>query len=207
MGKRERKQWDLLSGQGAALVILGVLYLAGGLAGGLFAGLAGGEGARELSGYLVDYLTLAGEGSVARSFWPVLWEQLRYFLAAAALGLTAIGVVGLPVLFCARGFLFAFSVGCLVRVFGAAGLIPALVLFGIPALLWTPALFLAGIQGLSGAQSFLRRLLGEGRGALPLFTRAYWLRLGLCGALFLLCGLVEYTVVPVLLRAAARVVL
>ena len=206
MGMRERKKWDLLSGRSAAPVVLGALFLAGGVAGGLFSGLADGAGARELSRYLVDYLTLARQGTVSRSFWPVLWEQLRYYLAAAVLGLTAIGVVGLPVLFCVRGFLFTFSVGCFFRCFGASGLVPALVLLGIPALLWAPGLFLAGSQGLSSAQGLLRRSLGEGRTG-PLFPAAYWLRAGLCGALFLACGALEYSIVPVLLRAAARVVL
>lgn len=206
MGKREREKGDLLSGQGAVLAVLGALFLTGGVAGCLFAGLTGGEGAGELSEYLADYLSLAQSGSVARDFWPAVWEQLRWLALAVLLGLTAIGVVGLPLLFCVRGFLFTFSVGCFCRVFGGAGLLPALALFGLPALLWAPALFLAGFQGMSSAQGLMRRGLGEGRCPLP-FSPAYWLRVGLCAALILACAGLEYVVVPVLLRVAARAVL
>lgn len=207
MGKRVRKKWTILWGHGASVVVLGAAFLLGGIVGGLFAGLAQGEGALELGSYLSDYLTLAAEGTVIRSFWPLLWEQMRYLLAAVILGVTAIGVVGLPVLFGVRGFFFTFSVGCFFRVFGGAGLLPALVLFGLPALLWAPGFFVAGTQGLSNAQALLRRGFGEGRSELPVCQMPYWVRTGLCCVLFVVCSALEYMVVPVLLKAAAHVVL
>ena len=207
MGKRERKKWAFVDDRTAGLVVLGGFFLLGGAAGGLFAGLAEGEGARALGGYLSGYLTLASQGTVARNFWPILWEQFRYFLAAVVLGITALGVAGLPLLFAVRGFFFSFSVGCFFRVFGGAGLLPALVLFGIPALLWAPGFFLTGLQGLSNARCLLRRGLGDGRAELPVCCPAYWIRVSFCCVLFFICGALEYVVVPVLLRAAARVVL
>ena len=206
MGRRQRMGWDLQFGQGAALALLGALFLAGGTAGCLFAGLADGAGGLSLAGYLADYLTLAANGTVARSFWPLLWQEGRYFLAAAVLGLTALGVVGVPAVLCIRGFFLGFSAACFCRVFGTSGLIPAAVLFGLPALLWAPALFLTGVQGLLSARCLLLRALGDGRGGPP-FSSAYWLRLLSCGALILACALAEYAAVPVLLRAAAPVVL
>jgi len=202
MGKRSRKKWDLLSEQTGTLVILSVCFLLGGAAGCLFASLSGGAGARELSGYLADYLALAGEGGVPRSLWPVLWGQLKFALAAVVLSLTGLGVVGLPALFGVRGFFFAFPVACFCRVFGGRGLFPAFLLCGLPALLWAPALFLMGVPGLFSAQRQLRRPQGEGE--LP---RVCWTRAGLCVGLSLAAGFLEFWVVPVLLRAAARVVL
>ena len=206
MGRRQRGGLDLQFGQGAVLVLLGVFFAAGGAAGCLFAGMADGEGGASLARYLADYLTLASGGTVERSFWPILWQELRYFAAAAVLGVTALGVIGMPVLFCVRGFFFAFSVACFCRVFGGIGLVPALVLFGLPALLWAPALFLTGVQGLLSARCLLGRGLGDVHAALP-FTPFYWLRIGICGLLTLACALAEYAAVPILLRAAARVVL
>ena len=206
MGKRERDRWDLLTGQGAVMALLSALFVLGGVAGCLFSGLAGGNGAQELSRYLNDYLTLAGEGTVLRSVWGTVWEQMKYLLAVILLGMTAAGVIGVPVLFFLRGFFFSFSVGCFCRVFGWLGFLPALVLFGLPALLWGPAFFLAGFQGLSGARCLLRRILGDGRCPLP-FTPAYWLRVCLCVCLCFACAGIEYLVVPVLLRAVAHVVL
>ena len=207
MGKRVKNRWAILWDQGAALVFLGGMFLLGGIAGGIFVGLAQGEGAQELGNYLSSYLTLAAEGTVVRSFWPLMWEQVRYLLAAGILGVTAIGVVGLPVLFCVRGFFFSFSVGCFFRVFGSAGLLPALVLFGLPALVWAPGLFLAGTQGWLNAYRLLRRGLGEGRSELLVGQPTFWARMGLCCVLFFICGALEYFVVPVLLRAVAHVVL
>ena len=207
MGKRVRKKWVILWSHGASLLVLSGAFLVGGIAGGLFAGLAQGEGALELGNYLSDYLTLAAEGTVLRGFWPVLWEQFQYLLAAVVLGITAVGVIGLPLLFGVRGFFFSFSVGCFFRVFGIAGLLPALVLFGLPALLWAPGFFLAGTQGLPNAQCLLRRGLGESRLELPVCQMFYWIRIGFCCVLFLVCSALEYVVVPVLLKAAAHVVL
>lgn len=206
MGLRIRKKWDLLSEQTAALAVLGITFLLGGGAGCLFAALSSGEGAQELSGYLAGYLTLAQSGQLPQSLWPLLWGQLKYPLAALALSVTALGVVGLPLLFGMRGFFLAFSSACFWRIFGPRGLFPAFILFELPALLWTPALFLLGTPGFLSAQRLLRRSLGTGGGGLVL-NGAFWYRAGLCIGLSLTAGLLEYWVVPVLLRAAARFVL
>ena len=206
MGKRERKKWDLPSEQWVPLASLSGFFLLGGLCGSIFASLADGQGGQELCDYLRDYLGLVRDGALFHNFWSGLWEELRYLLAVFLLGLTGIGVVGLPLLFGVRGFFFAFSVACFCRVFGSSGLLPALFLFGLPALLWGPALFLSGVQGLNGSRKLLLRGLGDGRDALP-FAPVYWGKLTVSFILILLCGLVEYHVIPVLLRAAARVVL
>ena len=193
-------KWDWPWAAGGALPALGLSFLLGGLAGALMAALAGGEGARQLSAYLSDYLILAGQEGAAARFWPLLGGRLRDLLIALILGMTALGAVGLPVLFAARGFLFAFSVGCFCRVFGGAGLFPAFALFGLSALLWTPALFLAGVPGMTRA----RRLMPGGGQSGPGVS---WALLALCGGLALAAALTERWVAPVLLRAAARVVL
>lgn len=206
MGMRIRKKWDLPLEQRAALVVLAVSFLSGGTAGCLLAALSGGAGAEELGSYLADYLTLARQGGLPRALWPVLWGQVKYLLAALILGLTALGVAGLPVLFGVRGFFFSFPVACFCRVFGGRGLFPAFILLGLPALLWAPALFMAGVSGFLSAQQLLRRSAGESRGGIPL-NAAYWCQGGLCACLALAAGLLEYWVIPVLLRAAARVIL
>ena len=197
---RTRTEWDLLSGQTVALIILGGCFLAGGAAGALFAGLADGEGAQMLYQYLTDYLALAAEGELERPFWQLLWEQLRYFLAAVLLGVSAVGIIGLPILFSVRGFLFAVSSSCFFRTFGGAGMVPALILFGLPALLWTPGLFLAGSAGLSNAWGMLHPASRREGHTAP----AYWPRIALCALFFLSCSITEYVIIPVLLQAAAQ---
>ena len=63
-----------------------------------------------------------------------------------------------------------------------------------------PALFLAGVPGLVRAR---RLMTGGGQGG----AGVSWARLALCGGLILAAVLTERWVAPVLLRAAARVVL
>ncbi len=201
-----RKKWDLPLEQKAALAVLSAAFLLGGLLGCLLAALSSGTGAEELSSYLTGYLALAREGGIPRGLWPLLWGQVKYVLAVLVLGLTALGLAGVPILFGLRGFFFSFSAACFCRVFGKRGLLPAFFLFGLPALLWVPALFLSGVPGFLSARQLLRRMSGDGRSVIPL-NGVWWCRAGLCVGLALLSGLLEYWVVPVLLRAAARVIL
>ena len=206
MGKREQKKWDLPWGQGAVLVLLCLLFLVGGIIGCLFSGLGDRAGAQDLRNYLVDYLSLVRDGQASVTVWPAVWGELRCLLLILFLGFAAVGVAVIPLVLAVRGFFFAFSVGCFCRVFGAAGLVPGLVLFGLPALLWGPAFFLAAFQSMTSSQALMRRVMGDSRCAMP-FSPRYWLRAGVCMLLVLSCAGIEYAVVPVLLRAAARVVL
>ena len=205
MGKRRIKKWDWPWEGGGSLAVLGLSFLLGGGTGVMLAALAGGDGGGQLRDYLADYLLLAGQSALPGSLWPSLWGYLRCLLAVLVLGMTALGAVGLPVLFAARGFFFAFSVGCFCRVFGGAGLFPAFALFGLSALLWLPALFLAVVPGLTRARGLLGRSLGGGGG--PSVSPVFWGRAALCGGLVLAAAAAERWVVPALLRAAAQVVL
>ena len=181
MGRQGKIMLDVPSGTLAAMAVLGMAFLLGGGAGCLLGGMVNGAGGSALSDYLQTYLTLAQDGTEgAPGFWAVLWEQMRFPLAALLMGFTALGVIGLPVLFAVRGFLFSFSVACFCRLFGGAGLIPALFLFGLPALLWAPALFVLGAQGMLGAYGLLRRVTGDSRYPLS-YDTAYGVRCALCG--------------------------
>lgn len=201
-----KQKWDLPLEQRFALGALSAAFLLGGAAGCLLAALSGGAGAEELGGYLTGYLELAREGGLPKALLPLIWGQMKYLLAILALGLTALGAAGIPLLFGLRGFFFSFSAACFCRVFGHRGLLPAFFLFGLPALLWVPALFLSGVPGFLSAGRLLRRTTGEGRGVISL-NGAWWCRAGLCAGLALASGLLEHWAVPVLLRAAARVIL
>ena len=207
VGTRIRKHWDLPSGQGGALAVLGLCFLLGGLAGCLFAALAENQGAVELGSYLEGYLLLARDGGLSVPLWSLLWTRLRDLLAVLILGLTALGVAGIPLLVGVRGFFLCFSAGCFCRVFGGAGLLPAFALFALPALLWAPGLFLAGGPGLCRAKGLLDRAVAPGGrgGGLP--PGGQLRRAGLCAGLMLGCALLEYWVVPVLLEACAQAVL
>ena len=188
------------------LAVLGSAFLLGGLLGSGIARFITGDTAQNLKSFLLSYLSSAQAGTISASFWSMLWEQGRFFLGSCLLGITALGVVGIPVLFLIRGFLLSFSIAAFCRVFGPIGLAPALFLFGLPAFLWTPALFLTGTQCFEGACALLRRVLGDGRAPLPQ-NSAYWGRLALYVLFLVACVGLEYAAAPVLLRAAAHFVL
>ena len=200
MGRRKRWKLDLLSGEAAALLLLGAAFLLGGAAGCAASGAVAGEGLEALEEYLRGYLELAVRDAVRPPLWSTVWEVIRFPLAAAVLGFTALGVVGLPVLFGVRGFLLCYAAASFYRVFGLAGEVPAFILFGLPALIWLPVLFQLGVQGLLASYALLRRALGEGRYPLR-YGRRYLARCGVCALALAGCAAVEYFAVPVLLAA------
>ena len=109
--------------------------------------------AEALSTYLRDYLTAGQAGKVAVGFWPMLWEQGRFFFGVCVLGLTALGTVGIPVPLRGAGiFVCPFSVAGFCRAFGPVGLGPALFLFGLPAFLWGLSCFWRGPRAWRGSR-------------------------------------------------------
>lgn len=204
MGKRVVKILDLpSSGSAAVLLILSAAFLLGGLAGCLLANQVGGSGSDALGDYLEGYLSAVYSGGAARpEVLSLLWETIRWPLFALALGLTPLGLLGVPILFLVRGFLLSFSISSFYHVLGSVGLGLAFVVFGITGLICIPVLFVLGVQSFLSAGAITSRLTGESR-RLPLFDRMALLRCGACAAALCVCGLLEYCVVPVLLESLA----
>lgn len=147
-----------------ALIILSACFLAGGLAGCLLAAQVGGAGEASLNQYLEAFLLAAHEGAVdVPALWAQIWDTLRWPLFALLLGFTALGVLGLPVLFTLRGFLLAFSIASFVRAFGGAGWLLACLVFGIGGVLSLPALFVLGVQSILSARALAARVRGKER--------------------------------------------
>ena len=128
------------------------------------------------------------------SFPPMLPNLSAYPLAAALLGLTAAGLVLLPVLSVAQGFFLSFSVGCFARALGRGGVYLALAAFGPRCLFVLPCTLLLTVQGLSAAA---RRRDGQ---KVRLTEGAYWRRVGLCGLILLIGAALELTFGPRLLQ-------
>ena len=200
-----RKKWnvDLLSGRTAALILLSILFLIGGIAGCFCAGLIRDTG-NVLLGYVRGCLDQLSQSGVSGRFLIVLWEIVRFPLAAVLLGFTALGVVGVPLLFVVRGFLLCYAVSVFYRLLGPEGLIPAFVLFGLSAFVWLPVLLLLGGRGWLGSYGLLRRTMGGGRYPLG-YDSQYFTCCGLCAAALCLCAGMEYLAVPILLQRIAGV--
>ena len=107
MSQRDGMRVEQALGRLGPLAILGSAFLLGGLLGAALVSMIAQPAAEALSAYLRDYLTAGQAGKVAVGFWPMLWEQGRFFFGVCVLGLTALGTVGIPVLFGARGLSFS----------------------------------------------------------------------------------------------------
>jgi len=197
--RRKTIRLNFVSSHTVCVLLLGGLFLIGGLGGCVVAGNVHGQGGEALRTYLEAYLSLAREGDVPVSFGQVVWEQARYMVLVFLMGFTAVGVIGVPVLFALRGFGFAFSVACFCRMFGAMGLIPALCLFGFPAIVWVPALFVMGTQSVLCAYQLLCRYTGGAGGG----QRRDWGVCALCAGAAAACAALEYFVLPVLIGACS----
>ena len=179
-----------------ALAVSGTAFLLGGVAGCLLAACVDGLGGDALRAYLEDFLAAAGAGTAGPpALGPLIWQVLRWPLLAAALGFTALGVVGVPVLMAVRGFLLSFSIAAFVRIFGDAGRLLAFLVFGVSGCVAVPVLFVLGVQ----SQLSARRLaLGGQEGRRSCCGRTYWVRCGLCACGLCVCMLLEYLAVPAL---------
>lgn len=198
----EKKQREHRGGLFGSLFCLGGCFLLGGLLGCLSGCLSAGTGAKELEQYLHDYILLLRDDSIAWSAASVLWNQGRWVLGCILLGLSGIGLVGVPALFGLRGFVLAFSISCFLRFLGWSGLVPAIFLFGLPAVVWAPGYFLLGAQGLVRSLQLFRRQLGD-LTAVPTGTRGYRSCILINALLILVCAVLECSLLPVLLRAVA----
>lgn len=109
---------------------------------------------QELSDYLHEYAqaTANGQGPSASAL-SVGAAYFRYPAAALLLGLTAAGLVLLPVLSVVQGFFLSFSVGCFARALGRGGVYLALAAFGPRCLFVLPCTLLLTVQGLSAARA------------------------------------------------------
>lgn len=185
------------------LAVIGVCFFLGGLAGCLLAGYVGEASSESLSAYLQSFLQTAGAGDAAPpALAALVWNAVRWPLLALLLGFTALGLLGLPILFATRGFLLAFSIASFVRLFGSTGCLLALLLFGLTEALAIPVLFVVGVQSFLAARVLAGRFWGDGRIPVPYGT-CYFLRCGICAGVLCVCVLLDYLVVPALISGLA----
>lgn len=186
------------------LLFLALAFVLGGFAGCLFAGSVSGTGTLAVSGHIEEFMAgirvdnLSPPGLLAAS-----WSVLRWPVLMILLSMTSAGLIGIPLLFFARGFLFAFCVASFVLVLGSGGVLFALLLLGVESLLTISALFVLGIHSLTMASwSGEER---KKRGGLQSFWQepALALRHAICLAVFLFCIFWEMFLGPLLLSSTA----
>jgi len=186
-----------------ALAVVGACFFLGGLAGCLLAGYVGGDGREGLSAYLQNFLQAASAGEMdSPALAALVWSTVRWPLLALLLGFTALGLLGLPILFLIRGFLLAFSIASFVRLFGSMGCLLALLVFGLTQALAVPVLFVVGVQSLLAARVLAGGFWGDGKTPVP-YGSCYFLRCGMCAGVLCVCVLLDYLVAPALVSGLA----
>lgn len=201
---RRQRKWNvgLLTRETAVLLFMSMCFLVGSVIGCLMSGIISMQSGAVLLDYVQEYIAVFARADVRPAFASVVLETIRFPFIALVLSFTALGVLGLPLLFAVRGFMLSFAISAFYRLFGAVGYAPALVLFGLSAVIWLPALFHLGVQGMLASYSLLRRAVGEWRHPLP-YDYGYLVRIGACAAALAACIALEHLVVPVLLQAIA----
>ena len=176
------------------LAVTAACFLLGGLVGCLLASHIGGGGQESLAAYVEGFLRAAQAGEItAPALASLVWDTVRWPLLALLLGFTALGLLGLPLLFAVRGF---------VRLFGGAGCLLALLVFGVSGALSVPVLFVLGVQGLLAARVLAGRVWGDGKTPPP-YGKLYFFRCGACAVALCVSLLLDCFVVPGLVSSLA----
>lgn len=188
---RLASSWDGLT----RLAVLAACFSIGAVGGFLFSA-AGGENP-DLFGYLQQYFYAAGqEGGMPPSLGATIWDMLRWPLAVFLLGLSPIGVAGIPLLMGGRGFLLAFAATTFVRLFHLPGMAAALAAFGVTALMAVPVLFMVGAEAFRQSLSRL-----PGAPAAPCRWSEQAGVLAPCAGLLVLAMALQQTVMPAVFSA------
>lgn len=153
--------------QRISLLFVSVSFCLGGLSGCLLAASVSGNGSAALLAYITEFLAAAQSGALEMpGLLSALWTVLRWPLAVVLLGCTAIGVVGIPLLFFLRGFLLSFCISAFVVALGSSGAVFAFLLLGVGSLITIPILFILGTQSLMlASQAKERGKKGRGKRA------------------------------------------
>ena len=189
------------SGCDCYVLVLVLCFLLGGLIGCLFVRSVSGSGS--LDGYIRQYTGSMAEHMVSLRFLPMLFDTLRIPVLVFLLGLSFVGIVGIPCIFAVRGFFLCLCVSCFIDAFGLRGTFLAFVLFGLSALISMPALFLLGVHGLKRSRAMFLCSFRHSRVPQPpegLFMSVS----GIAFVLVFLSALVEFWIIPLLLPAAGR---
>lgn len=184
--------------------LLLALFLVSGILGGyVISGRFAAGSAEELGRYLDGYLALASDraltgGAAARTLVCYLRAPLLAFL----LGFASIGVIALPLLMAAQGFVLSFSLFSFAFALGreSFALLPAL--FALRLLFVLPCTFLLATAALEKSYALAAFTLGGGKRVRPVVYGApYWYRFVVCCVCMLLGCVLELWLVPRFLAA------
>jgi uncharacterized membrane protein SpoIIM required for sporulation len=181
------------------LIICGALFICGGIVGAAAAGFAGSAG---ISDYMAGYLARAGDSSIG-GFFTALFNAWTYPLIAILLGFSVFGVFCVPLLAGVRGFFLCFSVSAVVRHFGGDGVILALTIFGVSAVMNVPCFFILAVQSFSSSLHVFKSVTARGGGSSRPYRGGFFKRVLVCAAVLMGSALIDTLIVPRLITHIA----
>jgi len=134
--------------------------------GGFFGLLAALSAAPDLSAVrnLGGIFSFSADGGVyAGSLWQIFFSLSLFPLVSFFLGFSALGIFGVPLCSAVRGFSLLYTFSTALRVFAADGILFALLVFVLPALVTVPCFFLVSVLALRSSCRFAAFALGRDR--------------------------------------------
>ena len=183
-------------------LLLALFFVFGVLCAYVASGRCGDETSNALRRYLDRYLALNGERTLTGGVvTQTLVCYLRAPVLAFLLGFASIGVVALPLLMAAQGFVLAFSLFCFALTLGREEFLLLPALFTLRLLFVVPCTFLLGIAALDKSFSLaVLTLGGSGKRVRPVaYGAAYWYRFAVCCVCLWIGCAMELWLIPRLL--------
>lgn len=186
-----------------SLLICGVMFLCGCIIGTFSAGFV--NDGTKLDAILTEYLSFYINGKSARpDFFISVLDTFKYHLTAVFLGLSVLGVIFIPVLSAARGFILSYSVSAIVRLLGGKGAWLALSVFGLRTLITIPCFFILSLYAYSASTYIFRQSFSKNIkiSASPFNSRTF-IACGICFLVLLVSALIDTYLTPYLIGFAA----
>ena len=180
------------------------LFLAFGIiCGHVFSEIAASGVAEKLRQYVNGYIDLSAQADL--DYAAVLRTIICFYRAPIAVfffGFSAFGVIGVPVLLFAHGFLTSFSVSAFAEAMGRESFVLLVILFSIRLVFVLPCTFSLAVAAFDKSKILALLLSGGGKRTKTASSGSgYWYRFAVCLAILFLGCILELWLVPVLLSS------
>ncbi|MGM9522278.1 MAG: hypothetical protein ACI3VB_07365 [Oscillospiraceae bacterium] len=186
----------------AALIICSVFFAVGSIIGVFFASSNSGSYADLLNSYVSNIASLEDSvlPGVAGTF---LWLS-KYTIFAFICGFSILGIAIIPAVFMLRGFVLSFTLAVFFRTFGSDGVLLALLISGICALISVPCFFTVSVQAfLSSLRLYSLSVHPDGGLRTGVYTKRYFLRFLLCIVVLIAAAFAESAVFTYIVPSVA----
>ena len=141
---------------------------------------------------LNDFVGLTALNSL--NYFEVFFRFIRFHLAVVLLGSSFLGIILLPGLSCIRGYALSCTAATIISSYPKNGIIMALVILGIPAIISLPCFFIMSVDGFNCS----RRIFNLVNGRIAIRTDKFFARAFACLPFLAVGTLLEMKLIPYL---------